>query len=279
MSGAGVRFARRRRRTGAPAVAAAALAALAVVVASCGVAPEPQAHVFRSNEVPSGILDRVVVPTTTTSGPSTTQAALTSYRLFFVRSGALHEATRTSTGLPAASDLVEELSEGPTVSETATGFRSALGTANVVSAVRLNGALAQVDLARTFADIPRLDQSLAIGQITLTLTDRTDIVRVQFTMANLTIDVPKGDGSLTHEPVGAEDFRELIRLPTTTVAGGPGLTATGATGATGAAGATGATGASGATGGNGASGSTVASAAPGAGGASATTTTRATAGS
>ena len=232
---------RRGRRTVAGALLA--LVALAGLV-SCGVAPEQQAHLFRSNEVPSGILDRVAAPTTTSAGPSTTQASLAPYRLFFVRSGALHEVTRTSTGLPSAFDLVEELIEGPTVAETAGGFRSALGTASVVSAVKLTGALAQVDLARTFADIPRQDQTLAIGQITLTLTDRPDIVRVQYTMANITIDVPKGNGSLTHEPVGAEDFRELIRLPTgptTTVPGAP--PAAGATGATGATGASGATGA------------------------------------
>jgi hypothetical protein len=230
------------RRALRPSVAGALVLALAAVVGSCGVGPEQDAQVFRTDQVPPGIIDRVATSTTTMSGTATTQTSLVSYRLFFVRSGALYEVKRTSTRLPAPSELVEELSEGPTSAELAGGFRSALGTATVVSAVRQNGALAQVDLARSFADIPRADQTLALGQITLTLTDRTDIVRVQFTMANITIDVPKGNGSLTREPVGADDFRELIRLPTgptTTLPGTPPgpSPASGATGASGASGA------------------------------------------
>lgn len=223
-----------------------------LLAAGCGVGAESDAHVFRGDEVPSGILDRSLVPATTVGGTTTTIAPLTQYRLFFVRAGALFEVSRTSAGVPSPSATIDALVQGPTTVEAAGGFRSALGTANVVASVRTNGALAQVDLARSFADIPRGDQTLAIGQLTLTLTDRTDILRVQFTMANVTIDVPKGNGSLTHEPVGADDFRELLRLPATS--SGP----TGPSGATGATGASGATGATGASGASGASGSSVA---------------------
>ena len=92
---------------------------------------------------------------------------------------------------------------------------------------------------------------LAIGQITLTLTDRPDVLRVQFTQVNLTIDVPKGDASLTHEPVGAYDFKALVKLPTApTTASGP----SGPSGPSGASGGTGAVTASGATGTTGATG-------------------------
>ena len=94
---------------------------------------------------------------------------------------------------------------------------------------------------------------LAIGQITLTLTDRPDVLRVQFTQVNLTIDVPKGDASLTHEPVGADDFKALVKLPaapTTASASGP----SGPSGPSGASGGTGAVTASGATGITGATG-------------------------
>lgn len=224
--------------------ALAASAVVAVVAAACGVGAETEAHVFRPDEVPAGILDRSFAPTTTVGGTSTTVVELTQYRLFFVRAGGLFEVSRTWAGTPSPSSTIDVLAQGPTTAEVANGFRSALGTANVVSSVRTNGALAQVDLARSFADIPRSDQTLAIGQITLTLTDRSDIVRVQFTMANVTIDVPKGNGSLTHEPVGADDFKELLRLPSATGPSGP----SGASGASGAAtGPTGATGASGAT--------------------------------
>ena len=225
----------------------------ALTVAACGVGAESKAHVFSSGEVPAGILDRSFQPTTTVGGTSTTLAPLTSYRLFFVQSGKLYEVVRTSVGAPTLSAAVEALSLGPTSVEIAAQFRSALGSSTVVSSVRANGALAQVDLARSFSDIPRSDQVLAIGQITLTLTDRPDVLRVQFTQVNLTIDVPKGDASLTHEPVGADDFKALVKLPaapTTASASGP----SGPSGPSGASGGTGAVTASGATGITGATG-------------------------
>ncbi len=224
--------------------------ACTLMVAACGVGAQSQAHVFSSGEVPSGILDRSFTPTTTAGGTTTTLTPMTSYRLFFVRGGSLYEVTRTFVGVPSLSTVIEALTQGPTTSEAQAGFRSALGNATVVSSVEANGALAEVDLARSFSDIPRSDQTLAIGQITMTLTDRPDVLRVQFTQVNVTIDVPKGDGSLTHEPVGADDFKARVNLPT------PPTTTVNASGATGAAPATGATGVSGTTGASGASGAT-----------------------
>jgi hypothetical protein len=227
-----------------------------LVGAACGIGQESEAHVFSAGEVPSGILDRSFAATTTISGTTTTPTPMTSYRLFFVKNGGLYEVVRTSVGVPSLSTVIDALSQGPTSSEIAGNFRSALGNGTVVSSVRANGALAQVDLARSFSEIPRSDQALAIGQITLTLTDRPDVLRVQFTQLSLTIDVPKGDTSLTHEPVGADDFKALVKIQTapTTTAGASGTA--GDTGASGASGATGASGASGASGGTGASIST-----------------------
>jgi hypothetical protein len=251
-----------------------------LVGAACGIGQESEAHVFSAGEVPSGILDRSFEPTTTVNG-TTTSVPTTTYRLFLVRDTALYEVTRTWVGVPSLSTVIDALVQGPTSSEILSGYRSALGNATVVSSVRANGALAQVDLARSFSEIPRSDQALAIGQITLTLTDRPDVVRVQFTQLNLTIDVPKGDKSLTHEPVGADDFKALVKLPTapTTTLGGSGATGDpGASGATGPSGATGASGASGATGASGASGASGVSGASLANGASTTTRANRTSG-
>ena len=238
------------------------LACIALVAAglftACGVGVESSAHVFRDDEVPSGIIDRSFAPTTSVSGTTTTIAPLANYRLFFIRAGALFEVSRTLAGVPSLMTVIDSLSQGPSSFEISTGYRSALAASSVVS-VRVNGFVAQVDLARSFADIRGLDQTLAIGQITLTLTDRADVSRVQFTMANVSIDVPKGNGSLTHEPVAADDFRELVRLPsgpsTTLSASGP-SGASGGTGSSGASGASGALHATGSTGSTGQTGST-----------------------
>jgi hypothetical protein len=236
-------------------------AACVLAIAGCGVGNESQAHVFSSDEVPSGILDRSFVSTTTGGGTTTTLAPMTTYRLFFVKQpGYLFEVTRTSVGVPTLAAVVDALTQGPTTSEFAQGYRNPLGNANVVSSVRADGALARVDLARSFTDIPRSDQALAIGQLTLTLTDRPDVARVLFTQLNLTIDVPKGDTSLTHDPVSADDFKALVKIPAPPTTVG----ATGATGESGATGGSGPTGGAGATGGSGATGATGASLSSGA---------------
>ena len=216
-----------------PAYIACVALVVAGLVTACGVGVESSAHVFRDDEVPSGIIDRSFAPTTSASGTTTTLAPLTNYRLFFIRAGALFEVSRTAEGVPTLMMVIDSLSQGPSSFEISTGYRSALATSSVVS-VRVNGFVAQVDLARSFADIRGPDQTLAIGQITLTLTDRADVSRVQFTMANVSIDVPKGNGSLTHEPVVPDDFRELVRLPT---GSSTTLAASGASGGTGPSGA------------------------------------------
>jgi Sporulation and spore germination len=204
--------------------------ALGVGAVACGLGTQQEASVFRADQVPPGILDRTLTPSTTSGAPTTTIAPLVAYRIFLVRAGAIVEVLRASNTSTTPAGAIDVLGQGPTTAESLAGFRSALGSANVVASVRTNGALASVDLARSFAEIARQDQILAIGQITLTLTDRPDVLRVVFTMANVTIDVPKGNGSLTHEPVGADDFRELLRLPSSTPTTTTTVAASGASG-------------------------------------------------
>jgi hypothetical protein len=186
---------------------------LASTLAACGIDTQSDAHVFDDSEVPFGLTDPA--PTTTTPaniGPTT--AASVSFEVYFIRSNILVPVTRQAGMPPTATDLVTALLNGPTQSETTTNHRNALAGLEITARPR-DASSVTVDLGRTFNDISRTnDRIFALGQLTLTLTDRPGISLVQYTIADSPIEVPKANGTLTKEPVSRSDYAALLQAPT-----------------------------------------------------------------
>lgn len=186
----------------------------AMVAVGCGIGDQSNAHVFPIDEVPAGILDGQATTTTIGGSTTTTTATLASpvkYRLFFKRDGLLEEVNRSASDELELDKIPAQLAGGLTPTERSKGYRTAIERSSMINRIRLTGTMAEVDLNTDFGQIPRGDQVFAIGQITLTLTDRPEINWVRFTMLNTSILVPRGDLVQTDSALQADDFKELLR--------------------------------------------------------------------
>jgi spore germination protein GerM len=105
-------------------------------------------------------------------------------------------------------DVVAALDRVPAGS--ATELRTAVGDPPIVDGVALEAGTARVDLASTVTELGGQEQLLAVAQLVCTLTSRPGVGRVSFSLAGTPVEVPRGDGSLTDEPVSRDDYTPLL---------------------------------------------------------------------
>ncbi|HZM82684.1 MAG TPA: GerMN domain-containing protein [Candidatus Limnocylindrales bacterium] len=174
--------------------------AAVLMVAGCGVPIEEEARALpsQSAHVPSS-----ATPAPIQTGPVTET-------LYLVKGGLLIAVPRKHRTEPGVDEVMAELLAGPTEAEKAAGIGSALLGSKVVAAVQVQNGTAVVELAANLEGTGRTDDVLAIGQIVCTLTARPDISWATFTRDGRPIEVPRGDGSLTADPLNAASYSRLI---------------------------------------------------------------------
>ena len=177
------------------------VALVAAVTAGCGVSAE---HTPRPIDPPQGPFQALSSPT-----PAAAPSGQMVEKLFLVKDGGLVAVTRHVDREPTIDSLVSDLLNGPTDSERDIGVASALG-GNVVSAVHLSDGLAVVDLATPIEGTGRNDEVLAYAQLVCTLTALPAVTGVTFTRDRQPIGVPRGDGSLSQDPLTTADYTGLI---------------------------------------------------------------------
>ena len=173
---------------------------LLVLLAGCGVPLEDEARALPSQ---SPHVRPSATPAPMESGPVTET-------IYLVRAGMLVAVPRQVATEPIVDELMADLLAGPTVAEKGAGISSALLGNNVVAAVDVREGVATVELATDLEGTGRNDDVLAVAQIVCTLTTRPGIVWATFTRGGQRIEVPRGDGSLTADPVNANSYARLI---------------------------------------------------------------------
>ena len=104
-------------------------------------------------------------------------------------------------------NIVQVLLSGPTKAEQDAGLRSAIpASTEVLSARYVATDLVKVDLTDEIFKATGDDLVSSIAQIVLTLGDITGIERVIIVVNGQVNEWPKGDGSLTSQPLTAYDF-------------------------------------------------------------------------
>ena len=104
-------------------------------------------------------------------------------------------------------DIVQVLLSGPTKAEQDAGLRSAVpSSTEVLSARYVAGDLVKVDLTNEIFKATGDDLVSSVAQIVLTLCDISGIERVIIVVSGQVNEWPKGDGSLTSQPLTAYDF-------------------------------------------------------------------------
>lgn len=179
--------------------------ALSMVAAGCGVDAQDQATAVPDDDVPFALLeiDEAAPPTTTPSGLLVPIHLLSDEGLVPV------ERRAPDGDLDTVIDL---LLEGASEEETEAGLRSGLAidaAGDLLGEVSLARGVATVDLTEAFAELTSEAQLAAIAQLVLTLTDRPGVGQVAFTLEGASVDVPRGDGTVTGGAVTRGDYRSL----------------------------------------------------------------------
>lgn len=181
-------------------VAALIAVTCAGVLAACGVPAEDTA---RDIEATPRSAIASATPATAESGPATE-------KLFLVRNGTLVTVTRQLPSEASTQSLVEDLLAGPTSAERDDGITSALLGYTTIPTVEVRDRVATVELGASTTDTGRNDDVLAFGQFVCTLAERPDIDRVAFTHDGQPLRVPRGDASLTLQPLTPADYANLV---------------------------------------------------------------------
>lgn len=184
---------------------ALAYALASASAAGCGVPAEDDARFEDEASVPYDLLDAPA----TTAPPSSAPFTATTVELCFVRGDRLVTANRSAPPDLTLTDSVELLAAGPNDDELADELRTAIPEDPLGARVTTASGVAHVDLAARFADTEGQRQVLAVAQIVCTLTSRPGVGQVSFTLDGEPVEVPRGDGSTTANPVSREDYRQL----------------------------------------------------------------------
>lgn len=181
---------------------AAVLVLLCAASAACG--PDGQAEPRRIDpaSVPFGLVDR----RNDGQRPSGNQSLV----LYFVGADRLVPVDHPETAQPDGETALRRLLDGPTELELHQGLGTSLPSARAARFVGTDAGVARINLAEDFHDGTIPNQVTALAQIVLTLTHVPGIERVSFLVDGRTEAVPRGDGSLTRNPVGRHDYPVLV---------------------------------------------------------------------
>ena len=169
----------------------------------CGVPTQQSAEPIENDRLPIALQERAV-PDATVGPP------LESIAVWLVRDDALSSVVHLVESPVTPGVALRQLELGATQAEQRQGLRSAIPDAGMVGDATVTRGTTTVELAQSFDQIPPRDQMLAIAQIVLTLTDLRGVGRVQFERSDASLAVPLADGSMTDEPVSADDYFALV---------------------------------------------------------------------
>jgi hypothetical protein len=131
-------------------------------------------------------------------------------RLYLVHDGRLVRVVRRVPAPRTPAQMVEDLVAGATRAEQQDGLTSALSQMQI-GGTTVSQRRAAVEIGGPPAAGGRSDEVLAYAQIVCTLTSQgAEVGTVSFTRDAQTLAVPRGDGSLSTEPLTIADYAGLI---------------------------------------------------------------------
>jgi hypothetical protein len=143
-------------------------------------------------------------------GPAPDRFGAANERLFLVRDGELARVIRRVPTARTPEQMLQDLLAGPTAAEHEDGLSSALSTMKIDS-MDLTQRRAVIEIGSPVGQGARSDEILAYGQIVCTLTSQgAEVGTVRFTSGGKPLGVPRGDGSLSADPLTIADYAGLV---------------------------------------------------------------------
>lgn len=179
------------------------------LLSSCGVPVdrEPEA-------IPPIVDSPSTTPDVTGTAPSDSRRLGQSVVIYLIRGeGLLGETTFVRTGFDIG-DLLTTLIEGPSADSVDLGARSGLAQrVDLVKSVEIVDGYARVSLSGSFNDLPGTEQTLVIGQLTLTFVANLPINGAIFEEDGQVVAVPDADGLPILGPVSRINYVTLLTRP------------------------------------------------------------------
>ena len=185
--------------------------ALLLVATGCGLSVEDEPRELAADDVPGDLL----TPRSTTTTSTTTPAVTRTIAIHLVDSdGRLASVDRQLPDPVTVVDLIRSLLEGATDEESERGLRSVIASATQLLDSQRRDRTVVLNFSADFA-IPQGEGGItSIAQVVFTATELEGISGVTFQLDGVPTEVPRGDGTLTSDPLFRSDFPQ--RAPTAT---------------------------------------------------------------
>jgi spore germination protein GerM len=171
----------------------------------CGVPDDAEPRALAPESVPFSLL---ATSTTTTNEPMTPPAVDESVPVYLVdnESGQLVEVRRSVPAPASVREVLEELLQGPTEAELASGLSSSIPSSTQLLGVEGPVAgIVTVDLS-DLSGISGPGQRMALAQVVFTATGAAEVESVLFEFEGELSQAPNAEGESTSEPLSREDF-------------------------------------------------------------------------
>ncbi len=135
---------------------------------------------------------------------------LTTVSVYLVQNEQLIRATRELPGPVSLTTVVSALLRSASGLEDRDGLRTSIPSGTRLLSARQVGSVAHIDLSGDFVAVGGEEEILAVAQIVLTATSLEDVSSVLFLIEGLPTGVPVAGGALSTDPVGPDDYLDLI---------------------------------------------------------------------
>jgi Sporulation and spore germination len=197
--------------------AAGVLAAAGCTLAACGIPTQLSASPISASQI------RTPLPVTPTTVSPCAKSACTKVDVFFVApTGRLAPVTRVAPPHPRITTVISALLAGPTASERATGFSTALGAGIKLLSDHqtTRRKLITLNFGIGFETLSGTQEVLGVGQVVYTVDAVNPSYGVIFETDGVAISVPEGTGRFVTGAVRVSEYAGIRTptLPTTTTA-------------------------------------------------------------
>lgn len=169
-----------------------------LILGACGIAIDSRPEPLE--------IESAVAPVTGVTSPR----ALVSVPIYLVVNDRITVASRELPPPPGLREVLQALLMGTTDGEDRAGLRTSIPSGTTLMDVRIDDAVATLDLSRDFVAVGGEEEILAVAQIVLTATGVEGVSSVRFEIERLPTGVPVSGGAIATEPVGADDYMSLV---------------------------------------------------------------------
>lgn len=175
-----------------------ALTLLSVLLVACGVPAEDEAELL--------MIEMDQPPEIEEPQPQD----LAAVSVYLIRDAVLVPVTRDLPVPTTLEKTLQSLLSRVSQPEERANLRTSIPPGTRLLGVEVTNGVARVDLSSDFASVGGEEEILAVAQIVLTATSADGVNSVEFELEGVPTDVPVAGGALSVEPVGADQYDQLI---------------------------------------------------------------------